>query len=197
MALSPTAAIRETPERSFVHVANLPGSPAAARKAASRAAKEGLLVPVRRGLYFRGKRTRYGTSSPRPEEVAREILGSQGIGPAGYSAARIWGLTTQVPPRWHVATLRVVEPIDGVEQHERSNLKRVALNEKEIALLELLRSPDVYVEAGWDALVAKVQTAIQHGDISLHRLREAAPAEYNRSVRDNFKQLASEVTVSV
>lgn len=46
--LSPAAVIRETPEKSFVHVDRLPGSSTAARKAASRAVKEGLLLPVRR-----------------------------------------------------------------------------------------------------------------------------------------------------
>lgn len=49
----------------------------------------------------------------------------------------------QVPPAWHVATLRTIDPIEGVTQHERRNLARADLNEKEIALLELLRSPEV------------------------------------------------------
>jgi len=187
--LSPAAVIRETPEKSFVHVGRLPGSSAAARKAASRAVKDGLLLPVRRGLYYRGRRTRYGMVAPRPEDVARAVLGPRGIGPAGYSAARAWGVTTQIPPAWHVATLRTVDPIDGVVQHARKNLARADLNEKEIALLELLRSPDVYVEAGWDALVAKVDASLRAREISAGRLREAVPGEYNRAVRDNFARL--------
>lgn len=188
---SPAAAIRDTPEESFVRVDGLPGSSTAARKAASRAVKTGLLVPVRRGLYYRGRRTRYGLTSPRPEEIARAVLGARGIGPAGYSAARAWGVTTQVPPVWHVATLRTVDPIDGVVQHDRKNLSRADLNEKEIALLELLRSPDVYVEAGWDALVGKVRSALRAGEIRAERLREAVPGEHNRAVRDNFARLVT------
>lgn len=187
--LSPAVMIRETPEKTFVHVNRLPGSSTAARKAASRAVKEGLLLPVRRGLYYRGPRTRYGMVAPRPEEVARVVLGTRGTGPAGYSAARAWGLTTQVPPLWHVATLRTVDPIDGVVQHDRKNLARTDLNEKEIALLELLRSPEVYVEAGWDALVDKVRASLRAGEVSAERLREAVPGEYNRAVRDNFARL--------
>jgi hypothetical protein len=188
-ALSPAAAIRATPEKSFVRVDRLPGSSTAARKAASRAVKDGLLVPVRRGLYYRGRRTRYGVATPRADEIARAVLGVRGIGPAGYSAARAWGVTTQVPPVWHVATLRTVDPIDGVAQHERKNLARADLNEKEIALLELLRSPEVYVEAGWGALTAKVRAAVRAGEIRTDRLREAVPGEYNRAVRDNFARL--------
>jgi len=187
--LSPAATIRETPERSFVHVDRLPGSSTAARKAASRAVKDGLLLPVRRGLYYRGRRTRYGTTAPRPDEVARAVLGTRGIGPAGYSAARAWGVTTQVPALWHVSTLRTVDPIDGVVQHGRRNLARAELNEKEIALLELLRSPEVYVEAGWDTLVARFRAALRNGEVDLDRLREAVPGEYNRAVRDNFARL--------
>jgi len=187
--LTPAAAIRATPERAFVHTAKLPGSPTAARKAASRAVAEGLLLPVRRGLYYRGRRSRYGITPPRAEDLARAVLGVRGVGPAGYSAARAWGVTTQVPPMWHVATLRTVDAIDGVVQHDRKNLSRIDLNEQEIALLELLRDPEVYVESGWDVLTTKVGTALRAGKISVDRLRNAIPGEYNRAVRANFARL--------
>lgn len=195
-ALSPAAVIRETPEKSFVHVDRLPGSSTAARKAASRAVKDGLLLPVRRGLYYRGRRTRYGITAPRPDEVARVVLGTRGVGPAGYSAARAWGVTTQVPPVWHVATLRTVDPIEGVTQHERRNFARVDLNEKEIALLELLRSPEVYVEAGWETLVARFDASLANREVDLDNLRAAVPGEYNRAVRDNFARLVQTSTVA-
>jgi hypothetical protein len=193
---SPSTVIRETPEKSFVHVDRLPGSSTAARKAASRAVKDGLLLPVRRGLYYRGPRTRYGIAAPRPEEVARTVLGTRGIGPVGYSAARAWGVTTQVPPVWHVANLRTVDPIDGVVQHNRKNLARTDLNEKEIALLELLRSPEVYVESGWNTLVVNVRASLDAGEVSAERLRVAVPGEYNRAVRDNFARLIEATTVT-
>ena len=158
--LSPAGAIRAAPEKSFVHVDRLPGTSAAARKAASRAAANGELVAVRRGLYYRGKRTRYGMTTPRVEEIARAVLGTRGVGPAGYSAARSWGVTTQVPPVWHVATLRSVERIEGAKQHARRNLARADLNEKEIALLMrrasdrrvvglAMRSSDAVHRNGW------------------------------------------------
>lgn len=194
--LSPAAVIRETPEKSFVHVDRLPGSATAARKAASRAAGAGLLLPIRRGLYYRGRHTRYGVTAPRADEIARAVLGTRGVGPAGYSAARAWGVSTQIPPVWHVATLRTVDPIAGVSQHGRKNLARADLNEKEIALLELLRAPEIYVEAGWDALVTKARDAVRSGEIRSDLLRAAVPGEYNRSVRDNFVRFEAELTVA-
>lgn len=120
------------------------------------------------------------------------MLGKRGVGPVGYSAARAWGVTTQIPPAWHVATLRTVDPIDGVKQHDRKNLARMDLNEKEIALLELLRAPEVYVEAGWDELVRNVRHAVKIGEVRVDMMRTVVPGEYNRAVRDNFARLESD-----
>jgi len=105
-------------------------------------------------------------------------------------------VTTQVPPVWHVATLRTVDPIDGVQQHQRRNLARLDLSEKEIALLELLRAPEVYVEAGWPVLARRVRDAIRAGEIRVDVLRTAVPGEYNRTVRDNFARLDSDAVTS-
>ncbi|KAF5281057.1 hypothetical protein FQR65_LT14873 [Abscondita terminalis] len=177
--MSPSAVIRSTPERSFVRVNQLPGTTTAARQAASRAARSGELIPIRRGLYYRGVQTRYGMTRPRVEEIAREVLGEMGSGPAGYSAAREWGVTTQVPASFHVATLWVADPIEGVTQHARRNRERVKLNTKEIALIELLRAPEVYVEAGWDALVQHVRKAFARGDAREDALCAAVAGERN------------------
>lgn len=195
-SVSASSVIRATPEKSFVRVDELPGSATAARKAASRAAHDGLLIPVRRGLYYRGRRTRYGLTPPRTEDVVREVLGTRGVGPAGYSAARALSLTSQIPPVLHVATLRTVEPIAGVKQHARKNLARVDLNATEIALLEVLRAPEVFAEAGWDALTAMVREAVAEGRVRLDALTEAVPGEYNRAVRDNFASLTGVLKTS-
>ena len=126
---------------------------------------------------------------PRAEEVAREVLGEVGSGPAGYSAAREWGVTTQVPSSFHVATLWTADPIAGVTQHARRNKERARLNAKEIALLELLRAPDVYVEAGWDALVERVRDALAAEEVREEALRAAVAGERNTAVRESFDRL--------
>jgi len=189
--LSPAAMIRAVPEAAFVRVSDLPGTPAAARKAASRASRDGDLVQIRKGLYYRGTRTRYGMTRPRLEEVVREVLGARGVGPSGYSAARVWGVTTQIPATLEVSTLRSVDPLNGVKQVVRRNLARVDLNEKEIALLELLRAPDIYVEAGWTVLLTKVRESLRTGEIRDEALRTAVPGERNVTVRANFARLTN------
>ena len=194
--ISPATAIRSTPARSFVHVNRLPGTATAARQAASRAARSGELMSVRRGLYYRGAKTRYGMTRPRIEEIVREVLGAAGNGPAGYSAAREWGVTTQVPASFHVAALWTADPIEGVTQHARRNRERASLNAKEIALLELMRAPEVYVEAGWSTLVRKVRDALAGSEANEDRLRDAVAGERNVAVRENFDRLVADLVVA-
>lgn len=150
-------------------------------------------MPVRRGLYYRGAKTQYGMTRPRIEEIVREVLGDAGNGPAGYSAAREWGVTTQVPSSFHVAALWTSDPIEGVTQHARRNRERASLNAKEIALLELMRAPEVYVEAGWNTLARKVRDALAVGEIVEDRLRVAAAGERNVTVRENFDRLLTDL----
>lgn len=130
---------------------------------------------------------------PRVEEVAREVLGEVGSGPAGYSAAREWGLTTQIPASFHIATLWPTDPIAGVTQHARRNKERAKLNAKEIALLELLRAPDVYVEAGWGALVERVREAMAKKEVREDALRAAVAGERNAAARAYFAELTTDL----
>lgn len=190
---SPAAAIRSAPERSFVHVNRLPGTPAAARQAASRAVRSGEILPVRRGLYYRGAKTRYGMTRPRVDEIAWEVLGETGSGSAGYSAAREWGVTTQIPASFHVATLWPTGPIVGVTQHSRRNTERATLNPKEIALLELLRAPDVYIEPGWGALIERVLEALDQRKVREAVLHVAAAGERNVATRERFDRLVADL----
>jgi hypothetical protein len=190
---SPTSTILSGPARSFVHVSRLPGTSAAARQAASRSARSGELISIRHGLYYRGEKTRYGMTRPRVEEVVREVLGSKGIGPAGYSAALEWDVSTQVPASFHVATLWMSGPITGITQHSRRNRERLSLNFKEIALIELMRAPEVFVEGGWSALERKVRDALAGGEVVESRLRVAVAGERNIAVRANFDRLLSDL----
>lgn len=187
---SPTEAIREALDNSFIHVDRLPGNRKSASQAAGRAARRGELIPVRSGLYYKGVATRYGMTAPNSEEVAREILGPWGgFGAAGYSAARVWGVTTQVPAEYHAATLRCVAPIRGVQQHGRSNQTRGILFENEIALLELLRNPDVNVEAGLEVLARNVGEATAAGEVRWDIFQRVVRGERLGVVRANFARL--------
>ncbi|MFK3676501.1 hypothetical protein ACI2IP_02135 [Microbacterium sp. NPDC090218] len=191
--MTPAAAIRATPRKQFVRVDDLPGTPEAARKAASRAAACGELVKIRRGLYYRGIPTRYGLTKPRAEDVVREAFRGHGAGPAGFSAARLWEVTTQVPATQHVATLRKVEGLKGVKQTVRSNIERAHLTPREIALLELLRSPENYVEAGWNTLVERYRHARAECVVRERELRSAVRCEHSPTTRENFERLVAAV----
>lgn len=196
-AMKPAMAIRRAAPRSFVRVSALPGSETAARKAASRAASNGELIRVRKGLYFKTTQTRYGAVKPRVEDVAREVLGPKsGFGPAGFSAARALGLTTQLPKKLQIAALKTVEPIEGVEQHHRNNSLRSDLEEREIAVLEVLRAPDNYVEGGITRLAGALHLLVDSGDVRISALRTAVSRETSL-VRKNFVDLELRLAVRV
>jgi len=188
-ASSPAAAIRSARPRSFVHVEALPGTDVARRKAVSRAVVAGELVKVRHALYYRGAKTRYGMTRPSAVEVALEALGRKGVGPAGFSAAREWSLTTQVPPAVHLAALRPAKDLPGVRLTVRANLNRVDLSFQEIALVEMLRDPEVYVEAGWPALVEAVAVAESARGVRMGKVLAVVASERDASTRANAARL--------
>ena len=128
-------------------------------------------------------------AGPDINTVALEVLGEIGVGPAGYSAARFWGATTQLPALLHLATLFPATKINGVLQSRRSNRHRAKLSYREIALLELLRDPDAYIEIEWLEFVERVRRSFLAGEINLDQFREAVAGEHSTSVRSNFEKL--------
>jgi hypothetical protein len=68
--------------------------------------RRGELLHVRRGLYWRGRKTPLGMSPPSPEALAERLVGKHGVGPAGLSAAHRLRLSTQVPRTAHKALPR-------------------------------------------------------------------------------------------
>jgi hypothetical protein len=185
------AAISQAPVRSFLRVTSLPGNwwGEENRWALEEAVRKGLLLRVRKRLYYKGAHSRYGMTHPRAEELVREVLGERGVGPSGYSAARALGLTTQLPPKYEVTTFKIVGAIQGVSQRARSNQLRAGLNAREIAILEVLRAPDVFSERGWDAFVQAVRDLAARGEVDVHRTFAAARAERHVATRANASRL--------
>jgi len=195
VSLSPGKHLSAVPAGSFVHVETLPGGRGAASSAASRAHKRGDLIPIRKGLYWKGARTRYGMTRPSTEATAVEILGTVGVGPSGHTAARALGLTTQIPA---TPALTVAGPVPtsvpGVRVSRRNNMRRRELGYTEIALLELLRgSWESVVEGGWDALVAATVEATERGSILLDHIASAIEGEHSPAARANYARLAHDV----
>jgi hypothetical protein len=186
------------PVGSFVHTNRLPGTSAAATSAVKRAHQRGDLVRIRKGLYFKGAKTRYGMTRPSAEAIAVEVLGTFGAGPTGFSAARALGLTTQVPAKpTMVVTGPVPTAVPGVKVSQRSNLKRLALTALEIATLELLRGDwETTVDDGWSALTDAVGKALATGKLRWRKLVTAAEGERSPALRDNLGRLHNDLLAS-
>jgi len=191
--LTPGKVLAGIPGGHFVHVADLPGTDAAKSSAVSRAHRAGDLLPIRKGLYYKGVRTRYGMTRPSTEEIAAEVLGRTGVGPTGYSASRALGLTTQLPsqPSFTVAG-PVPSSTNGFTVSRRNNMRRRELRYTEIALLELLRGDwETTVDGGWPALVSAYAAAVRSQAIRPAAITEAISGERSPAARRNFELLSA------
>ena len=155
-------------------------------------AAKGDLVRIRPGLYWKGPKTTAGMVEPDPMRVGIQIGGS-GSGPAGVSAARVFGLTTQVPAFAEVAVpIRIPRPVEGVRFSSRSRHRLTrGLTPTEVALLETLRLwPDISEEP-WSTLVSAVRSLIRTGKIRIEVITAVAAAEQSKVVRDLLRDLVA------
>ena len=192
-------ALEAYPVGSFIHTNRLPGTAAAATSAVKRAHRRGDLLRVGKGVYFKGPKTRYGMARPPAAAIAREVLGDTGAGPTGFSAARAFGLTTQVPaqPSYVVTGRHVPTGLPGVKVSTRANPARATLKALEIAVLELLRGDwESTVDDGWTALVEAVGNAVASGRVRWRALTAAADNEKSPSLRRYLERLGTDLQAS-
>ncbi|WAC92221.1 hypothetical protein [Mycobacterium sp. Aquia_213] len=191
---TPGAALAEVPVGSFVRVDDLPGSRAAASCAVSRAHKAGYLVPIVKGLYFKGAKSRYGMTRPTAEQIAVQVLGTVGAGPVGVSAARTFGLTTQIPAEPAFSVAGPVPTVHGLKVSKRNNMRRRDLRWTEVALLELLRGDwEQTVDDGWNALVDAADDAVRNGRVRLEQVGDAVDGERSPAARTHFSHLVEDL----
>ncbi len=184
--------IASAPAGSFFRPNDFAGSPAAVETALSRIAGEGALTRIRRGLYWKGVKSRFGPGRPAAHDVAIEVAGDKGNGPAGWTASHALGLTTQVPP---VTDMTVVgrhapKAPDGIRFHTRANLDRLKLGFYEIALMEVLRDWPATADGGWPTLVATVDRFKAKGLINLEKVVKGSRSEPTK-VRELVHSLAA------
>jgi Family of unknown function (DUF6088) len=115
-------------------------SPSGVATALSRLAREGVLLRVRKGVYFRPRPTAIGPSLPGATAAIASSLRAP-VHPAGLSAANLLGLSTQNPARAEFATPASDPPtaLAGSRVHTRRPRARAMLTAEDGALLELLR----------------------------------------------------------
>ena len=179
----------------FFHVSDFDGPRRAVESAISRlAAENGSLLRVRRGLYWKGVKSRFGPGRPGTEDVVLEVAGTRGVGPARWSASHALGLSIQVPA---VPEFAIVGPpptgIPGARFHSRRNFARLDLRPDEIALLEVLRDWPVHTEVDWTNLERTVSRLRAAGRIRPDRLRKAAAAERVPALRERVADLFADL----
>ena len=182
------------PARSFLGPADFGGSSRAVECELSRLAARGELAHVRKGLYWKGPKTVLGMVGPHPLDVALRI-GGPGTGPAGFSAAAMLGLTTQVP-----ATVEVAVPgwlptaPDGVSFTRRHPSRReFRLSAAEVALIEVLRDWPVTVESSWRDLVERTSELIAEGTIRPGIVTREVEAAHRHAGRDAWYRLRADL----
>ncbi len=116
----------------------------AVAKALSRLAKDGMIVRLSKGTYYRARHTVFGTSQPNPSTLQK--LASRGglrLLPSGIAAANLLGFTTQNAKQVELATSSSSVPRKLIGKdtvvHTRRPEAWSGLNEIEAALLDFLR----------------------------------------------------------
>lgn len=193
--------VGDTPTGAFVRsrdLVSMTTSRAAVDTALHRLADSEPLVSVRPGLYFKGKRTRFGVTRPDPLTVGFEVARLRGyetgVGPAGVTAAHHLGLTTQVPAVQELAVpgRPPAEPL-GVHFCSRAAAGRRHLGRTEVAILELLREWPRYSESSWAEFITTVTRLCTQGAVDVDKIKAAAALEHHPAARARAVELADAV----
>ena len=182
--------VARMPERSFVFSSELQAPPHAVDCEFARLVDRSELLRVRKGLYWKGPRTRAGIPAPRPMQVGLEVAGD-GAGPAEFSAAAALGLTSQVPSVEVVAVAgRPPTPPQGVQFVSRSVERRIRkLRFLEVAVIEVLRDGLRFAEADWESAVAALAQLAAKGEIRLPTIAEQIHDEHHSGTRTRWQRL--------
>lgn len=191
-SVSPLRAhIRTAPADSWLTIRDLAdrfGSRDTVAATLRRARDAGEVVAVHRGIYWKGQRTCFGMTAPDTITVglavARNAGFTSGVGPTGWTASNLLGLSTQIPRRCHLAVPgQAPAPPQHVQFHSRSADGRAGLNFLEVAVLEILTAWPNQVEADWPEIVARVRRLAADGTVDLRSISDAAEAERDPAVR--------------
>lgn len=176
----------------FWHNDDFEGDAKAVDMALSRLAADGELERIRRGVYWRGRKTRFGMSLPSPIAAVRSVLGpGEAVGAAEWYAANLLGLSTQVSPVPVVAVSQRIptgfDRIRLVDRSSRTGRTRHRLSETDVTVLEAIDGWDRYVELDPTSAVARFTLVLQT-DASVQRIVAASSTEPPR-VRQRLRWL--------
>lgn len=177
------------PAGSFFRPSDLPGPRAAVLTALSRLCAEGELVRVRNGLYWKGVRSHFGPGRPGLLDAAVKVAGGKGVGPAGWSATQVLGLSTQLPAIPEVSVAGPTPSLKGVRFHRRNNVARWRLSFHEVALIEALRDFPRHSEVGIDEVARTVRRLRTDGKVDLSKVERVASFEHSRALHRNLESM--------
>jgi hypothetical protein len=145
----------------------------------------GELRRVRRGLYWRGKKTPLGMAPPPTDRLIEALAPGPGVGPSGLSAANLLRLSTQIPRRTLVAVPdrapSNIGTITFLSRVTRTGRVAAALSATEVAVLEVLDDWNVVLEVTPDNAVRRLTELLSIGALRAERLVQAAPTEPGRT----------------
>lgn len=164
--------------------ADFPGASRTALAAAlSRLMKAGELTRVRRGVYYRPKKTMFGMSRPDPEALGDAILRARGETPmpAGVSAFNRLGITTQVSGAVTRAARRNAAPEDigniRLYTTPRPLAAQKGIRPEERAALEALRKITRIPDTRPRYVLERLGMLIRRGELDYVRLARFARVE--------------------
>jgi hypothetical protein len=166
----------------FWRVTDFDAKPHAVVMELRRLVDAGELERVRRGVYWRGRKSRFGRDVPAAVQALREVVGvGEAVGAAGWYATNLLGLSTQVAPQPVVSTTR--RPPTGlrgvrvISRASRIGRRDARLNDIEVTLLEALEGWDKYVELEKTKALGRFVELLRQPDVRLNRILRAAVTE--------------------
>ncbi|MBD8583066.1 hypothetical protein IFT90_00690 [Frigoribacterium sp. CFBP 8766] len=167
-------------------------SASAVTAALQRMARQGDLLAVHHGIYWRGTRRPWGMSRPDSLQLTRAIFHSKGVGWAGLSASNALGLNTQVPAvetiAVPVAKPRSVRGIHFVDRARRTPRAAARLTPLEVAFLEVLGDWTDVLEGSPKDAVNHMSSMLLDGEVDCARLVKASAGE-DGPVRDRLRHV--------
>jgi Transcriptional regulator, AbiEi antitoxin len=169
------------------------GSRDAVQAELRRLVRAGELERLRRGVYWRGRKTRFGMTAADQVRALSEVLGKQAtIGAAGWYAASLLGLSTQVSPR-RVLAMTARPPagfnyLQMIDRSQRIGRHDARLSSLEVTMLEAIEGWEKYVEAKPERAVGRFLEMIGDGSVRVAKLVAAAKTE-PAVVRERLKWL--------
>ncbi len=163
-------------------VEDFAGTPKAVNNELRRLVERGELQRVRRGVYWRGRMSRFGMHGVDGGQAVQTVVGrDEAIGATGWNATNLLGLSTQVAPIESLAvTHRVPEGLGRVKvvsRAARTARRKAGLNGLEVTLLEALEGWDRYVEVGPAEALRRFDQVLRRHDVRIPKLVSASATE--------------------